>query len=327
MKLLFLLKKNNDYGSYSTCKSGLISSCQIITEELSAYGIISNIETCVDGNEIDKYVTLHKPNKCVIEALWATPIKLKELMSLHPLVEFIVRVHSKTPFLSTEGIAIMWIKDYVSLGVTLSFNNEDTSKEYKSLGLTNTYLPNLYSVEYVWNNEKTPKVVNIGCFGSIRPLKNQLLQAVGAMRYANSNNKILKFHINASRVEQRGEEVLKNIRALFTGTRHSLVEHPWLDRDSFLNLVRYMDIGLQVSFSESFNIVTADFVLEGVPIIVSEDISWMPTMTKVSGRDSLEIANKIRQGLRFKQFFSLTSSYKLRTYNKEATSVWINFLT
>jgi hypothetical protein len=50
------------------------------------------------------------------------------------------------------------------------------------------------------------------CFGAIRPLNNQLFQAVAATEYARRIGRKLRFHINASRTKQRGENVLKNIR-------------------------------------------------------------------------------------------------------------------
>ena len=36
-----------------------------------------------------------------------------------------------------------------------------------------------------------------------------------------------------------------------------------------------MDIGMQVSFSETFNIVGTDLISQGVPIVGSKEIPWM----------------------------------------------------
>jgi hypothetical protein len=54
--------------------------------------------------------------------------------------------------------------------------------------------------------------LDVACFGAIRPLKNQLMQGVSAIRCAESIHKTLRFHINASRAEQKGDNVLKNLR-------------------------------------------------------------------------------------------------------------------
>src|SRR5690606_12731292 len=77
----------------------------------------------------------------------------------------------------------------------------------------------------------------------------------------------------------------KNLKALFDGTPHELVEHGWLLHDSFQNLIQTMDFGLQVSFSETFNIVAADFVHLHVPIVGSQEIEWMSCVYKAKPTD------------------------------------------
>src|SRR5689334_13150548 len=99
------------------------------------------------------------------------------------------------------------------------------------------------------------EIINIASFGSLRPFKNQLIQAVAAIVFAEQKDKILYFHINSTRMEQGGESVIKNIKALFEGTDHKLVEHGWLEQHHFLELVSRMDLGMQISFTESFNLV------------------------------------------------------------------------
>src|SRR6185295_15359413 len=124
------------------------------------------------------------------------------------------------------------------------------------------------------------------------------------------------FHINSSRIEQQGEGVLKNMRALFRGTIHELVEHKWASPEDFHKLVRKMDVGLQVSFTESFTIVTANFVTEEVPIVVSEDIDWMPASMKVKATDALAIEKKIGEVLRHKRKFVRRQTKALAEYNE-----------
>jgi len=45
-----------------------------------------------------------------------------------------------------------------------------------------------------------------------------------------------------------------------------------MEHNDFIRVVKSMDIGMQVSLSESFNIVAADFVSNGVPLVGSPDI-------------------------------------------------------
>jgi hypothetical protein len=119
--------------------------------------------------------------------------------------------------------------------------------------------------------------VRIGCFGAIRPLKNQLLQAICSLRYAAEIGRKLEFHINGTRLEPPGGDgVVKNLVNLFKyAKRATLVQHAWMDHDSFLELVETMDMNMQCSFSETFNNVSADSVSMMVPVVASKEVAWL----------------------------------------------------
>lgn len=89
-----------------------------------------------------------------------------------------------------------------------------------------------------------------------------------------------------------------------------------------------MNIGLQVSLTETFNIVAADFVSQGIPIIVSEQIDWMPSVYKVRNvNSSCAIQQKINAIWRDK-FFGLHKISKLFLWwhNWKAKRAWLKFL-
>jgi hypothetical protein len=332
MKCLFLLKKNQSYGS-NTSKSGLLNSATFVAEALRKFlKFETQVSICVDGNSIDREVHLFKPDVCFIEAIWVTPEKMKELTKLHPKVLFIIRVHSRTTFLANEGNATEWIRKYNDIeGVYVSFNNDRTNLEWSTL-IQPFYLPNIYDYTRIIKNKSKNdtcnyhnKTINIGCFGAVRPMKNQLHQAIAAIGFGNRYDKKVRFHINSGRVEQQGDSALKNLRALFTNTRHELVEHAWLERPEFLDLIKLMDVGMQVSLSESFNIVTADFVSSYVPIVVSEEIEWMPDLTKVLYSDALEMSEKLKQALVKDEKFTKRSFEALDDYNTKAIMAWDKF--
>jgi hypothetical protein len=287
---------------------------------------------CTDANSIDREINLIKPDICIIEAVWVPPYKMAELSELWPNVTFIIRVHSKIPFLANEGIAIDWIKEYNQIkNVIVSFNNKETNEDFRNLGIDSVFLPNLYPTIRHFNDfkyflesikekfckifgcGKKQTIINIGCFGAIRPLKNQLSQAFAAITYADMNDKILHYHINGTRIEQRGETVLKNLRELFKNTRHKLTEHPWMEHHDFLKIINQMDLGLQVSYTESFNIVTADFVTAKVPIVASDDISWMPWIMKVSPTEHKGIVRKLKLAYKYRGFITWLQSFSLKT--------------
>lgn len=348
IKVLFLVKKNDAYGEYSEGyggqpKSGLLNSARFVNDAINKFDFVeSEIDDCVDGNEIDKRLTEHRPDICVIEAIWVTPAKFIELHKIHKRVQFIVRVHSKIPFLSMEGMAVDWIKQYeLNDFITVSFNNEDTSNSFNNIDVQNEYLPNIYidfehesqitlthKIKHILDINKyniSRGVFKVGCFGAIRPFKNQLSQAMAAIIFADRHDAVLEFYVNASRTEQNGGNVLKNLRALFKDTNHKLVEIPWMEHHNFLKILRDMDLCLQISYTESFNIVTADCVMMKVPVVVSPDINWIHTNV-ADPNDVEDIANKIEDALinqRIDIDKNLTSLFK---YNKKAIKAWKEYL-
>ena len=94
---------------------------------------------------------------------------------------------------------------------------------------------------------KHKKSISISSFGAIRPMKNQLMQAIAAIKFADDIERELVFHINATRVENKGDSALKNILSLFENTHHKLVQHPWLNHNEFIKVIKGMDICMQVS--------------------------------------------------------------------------------
>lgn len=344
-KVLFILKLRNQYGHAKTLlkHSGLFNSATFVHEMLLENGYESNLVQVVDNNEIDKVVTAHKPDVVIIEALWVVPEKFEVLRKLHPNVKWIIRLHSELPFLANEGIAIDWInKCIVQPNVFVSANSElaqnDLSKYLQSWAEGNyadklVFLPNYYPTSK--NAVETRTVlrgdtINIGCFGAIRPMKNHLLQAAAAVQYAERHGLKCNFHINSGRVEARGEEVLKNLRAFFEPLqgKHALVEHGWLNRDEFLAVVKTMDIGLQVSLSESFNIVSADFVSQDTPIVTSSEVSWMPWFFTAEPTDSEAIVDAIERTLFYDRHFIWTEWQwrALKKYVTQSKRVWLHTL-
>lgn len=331
MKILFVLKKNNDYGyNHNTAKSGLLYSATLTAESLRKYFCINyKIVIVEDANSIDRALDQYKPDCCIIEALFVTPDKLIEIQKLHKRVAFLIRIHSKIPFLANEGIAVEWLKKYVKIPkVFICFNNRKTTDSFIKIGFKAHFLPNIYNFIESDRCKKYDNkfLIKIGCFGAIRPLKNQLLQAFAAIIYARENKINMEFHINSGRQEQGGESALKNIRNLFKGTPYRLVEHTWHDRENFLAVIRNLDLGMQVSFTESFNIVAADFVSQRVPIIVSKDIDWMPESLQVSSTDLPEIVSKIKTAIRRKETYTRRSLKYLKSYNSQSLKVWATLL-
>lgn len=292
-------------GSPKPLSSGLQNSVSFVVDMLNGLGIEAAHVEVVDANSIDREVTLYQPTHVFLEAFWCPPAKIDQLQPLHPRVQWIVRNHSETPFLSNEGIALEWIAGYLARGVEINCNSVRAYREMKVVAHTFgasgnlvTYLPNFYPVPGHDSTIPRPQVengaVHIGCFGAIRPLKNQLQQAVAAIAFADNERMRLRFHINGSRIEGKGDPILKNLRALFVGAKwHRLVEHPWSSHPDFLGIMAGMDMAMQVSFSETFNIVSADAVKMAVPVVASREVSWLGDYAMAAPDDARSIVRAL----------------------------------
>lgn len=273
---LFIVKKSYHYEGEQQVSSGLRTSARFIVDMLCAQGYNAKLVEAIDGNSIDRLVAENGPSRVVIEAIWVTPQKMAELQRLWPDVSWTVRVHSEIAFLSNEGNAIAWLAAYVNQGIEVAFNSEQAGEDF-SFVFGVGYLPNYYPRRNPRVKSPASGTVNVGCFGAIRPLKNQLIQAFAAIAYADKNEKNLVFHVNGSRIEQSGSSNLRNIEALFSASGHTLVLHPWMRHEDFLRLVAVMDICMAVSLSETFCITAADAVSLSVPLVGSKAISWLPS--------------------------------------------------
>jgi hypothetical protein len=156
-----------------------------------------------------------------------------------------------------------------------------------------------------------------------------MVQAVAAIRFANERGVKLNFHINATRIEGGASPVLKNLRALFEAhAPHALVEHPWLDREPFLKLVSEMDIGMAVSFSETFNITIADFVQMDIPIVASPEVFWVHPSYRANPNDSREITWRLHH-----VFEEITEEndrrrnlFRLLIYSEWSKKIWLHWM-
>ena len=334
-KILFVLKRPSDKEDYSTNKhTGLFNSCVFLVELLNDIGFEAILDFAVDGNYIEKLVVKYRPDVVILEALWVTPDKVIELSEIYPNIMWLIRIHSDMPFLANEGIAIEWILNYTqNSNIYVAFNNEKTFKYFSENMNKNNYLylPNWYPHDRISSLIRDAKnedgYFHIGCFGAIRPLKNQLIQACAAIKYAQQLNLKIKFHMNTTRIENNGLNVLKNIRALFNngGENYILVEHEWKNHDDFLKIVDQMDIGMQVSLSETFNIITADFVARNKPIVVSEEIDWVNSLFRVKtvDVDHIVAALHLNMDCEFLKLRKL-NNLNLINYNHKSKKIWLN---
>lgn len=345
-KILFILKERQDYGQdpisgQKNFATGLLNSTQYVVDMLNRNGIESKLVVVVDNNSIDKEVTDYQPTDVIIEALWVVPTKFDILSKLHPNVKWYIHIHSDLPFIANEGVALEWIAAYTQkpnvkiiansnrifseLNFLLNRKHDIDDVEHKFV-----YLPNYYPAITLPKKEYEflENTINIGCFGAIRPMKNQVIQAIAAIMFAEKIGKKLVFHINAARVEQKGESVLKNIQNIFDSVQaegHMLIQHSWYTREEFLELCSVMDMGMQCSFSETFNIVCADLISQGVPTVGTSEIQWMNSAFHADPNSTADIVDKLIKSYKTPKKNVETSFKELKRYSSKSENIWVEY--
>jgi len=104
-----------------------------------------------------------------------------------------------------------------------------------------------------------------------------------------------------------------------------LIENGWQTWPQFRQTVRHMHLLLQPSYTESFNVVTADGVAEGVPSVVSDAIDWAPAAWKAPVDDASAMARVGRKLLK-SRWAAGQGLAALRAHNKRAMAAWGEFL-
>ena len=333
-RILFIVKYKEDYtghcGYDGTPYSfgGLYHSALFVVQMLRAAGVQAKLVQVCDNNDIDREVAAYKPTIVIIEALWVVPSKFSVLAKLHPGVRWVVRLHSEIPFLAYEGIALQWITEYVrNHAVSVAANSQYATRDIQSIiGPTRVYyLPNYYPAGHL-GVKRPSKTWDIGCFGALRPLKNQLIQALAAIEFARLTNRGLRFHVN-TRSEQNQGSILKNLRALFTNTGFQLIEHGWELREEFLETLMHTDIGMQVSLSETFDITAADTVTLGIPLVTSKEVVWSASESQADTTNTASIVAKLQAVTGSERTVIRNKNLAmLRMYCNQSREQWLSFV-
>jgi len=123
-----------------------------------------------------------------------------------------------------------------------------------------------------------------------------------------------------------GEPALHNLIGLFdqlSKKDHKLIQHDWCDHAEFRRLCAIMDIGMQVSFTETFNIVSADLVSRGVPIVASAELPWIAKKYACNPVDSDDIYKKLILTYNEPEHNVKLNQEGLRYYCEQTKNVWV----
>ena len=241
------------------------------------YTLISRDER-INPNRPVTHVIISAPS-------WVQPVSFGDFSHRWPNIEFVQLNHSGTAYLSIDKYGIRNIREVLELShalhnVKVAGNNQRFTKwALDAFGITVLYLPNLYDTTTFVNpviQRKDYDPLRIGSFGAGRPWKNLLTAAESAVQIARRMNVSLELYVNTMRPDG-GERQIESRTELFNNLPHAkLIEVPWVLWPKFRKIVATMDLLISPSFDETFCVIAADGIAEGVPSVATGAMEWLP---------------------------------------------------
>jgi len=278
----------------------------------------------------------HKPiTHIVISAPWVPTSILAELTCKYSHIKFVVVSHSNVGFLAADRNGIKLLREEIILQKHVpNFQVAGNSKRFADWATLAweedvVFLPNLYNIKDMkfkrkrWNKNTT---LRIGCFGALRPLKNQLTAAAAALAIAKKLDVPTELWFNSGRNEGGSFSSINTIEQLVGHVHGFKIKHlPWMPWHKFREFVGTMHLNLQPSYTESFNMVVADSVYKSVPAVVSSAIVWTPDYWVADADDSLDIADK---GVKLitDSCAAKDGQHALKCFVKDGIKAWKKFL-
>lgn len=294
-------------------------------------GIRTEVWPIVDASDLRERLIASPAEQVIISAPWIPSPALQSLANDFSDTQFAVNCHSNVGFLQADRNGVKLTREVMELemgthNIHLAGNCSRFCEWVRaSFAAPCAYLPNLYYLdEHAARTRDGYKggVLRIGAFGATRPLKNLMSAAGAALEIARNVNAPLEFWLSGGRAEGGGETVLASIKELMQGLPNvSLVLNGWQSWPKFRQVVGHLHLLLQPSYTESFNMVTADGVVEGVPSVVSEAIDWAPRHWKADVDDVRDIA-RVGRHLLLDYKSAAEGLHALKQYVREGIAVY-----
>lgn len=272
-----------------------INTAKVLRRE----GIQTDVWPVVSAADLRKRLAATPAEHVIISAPWIPAVELQTLANDFTGTHFAVNCHSNVGFLQADRNGVKLTRETMELEMgTHNIHLAGNSRRFcgwvqSAFGAPCAYLPNLYCLA----SRPVPRkafcsgTLRIGVFGATRPLKNLMSAAGAALEIAHNLRVPLELWLSAGRAEGGGESILGAVREMLNGLPGvELKMNGWQSWPNFRKTVSHMHLLLQPSYTESFNMVTADGVAEGVASVVSDAIDWAPGDWKANVDDVLDIA-------------------------------------
>lgn len=272
----------------------------------------------------------------VVSAPWISTRDMSALVNHFSMMQWVVVSHSNVGFLQADPQGVHLLRDYIELthkydNFSVGGNSErfcnwlDEAYNTKSILLPNMYPTSFFNTRIVHDIKASfRKTIKIGSFGAIRPLKNQLTACAAAIIISKRMKKPVEFHLSAGREEGGGNVALSAIQQMTQDVPNfELVLDGWCGWLEHREHVKTMDLLIHPSYTESFNLCTADGVSQGVPVVGSHAIHWLPEHWKADSDNALEIA---KVGIQLLNDGAADGIAALKKHNDFGMKNWKKFL-
>jgi hypothetical protein len=273
-----------------------INTAKVLCRE----GIHTEVWPILSSADLRSRLSAAPAEHVVISAPWIPGVELHALSSDFPKTQFAVNRHSNVGFLQADRNGVKLVRETMEVEMgTANVHLAGNSRRFCdwvrfAFGAPCAYLPNLYYLDDRPVPQRKPfsgGTLRIGVFGATRPLKNLMSAAGAALELARNLRAPLELWLSAGRAEGGGDGILAAVKEMLNGLPGvSLMMNGWQSWAGFRKTVASMHLLLQPSYTESFNMVTADGVAEGVASVVSGAIDWAPQDWKANVDDVLDIA-------------------------------------
>lgn len=272
-----------------------INTAKVLRRE----GIPADVWPILSAADLRARLAVKPAGHVIISAPWIPAVELHALANDFSETHFAVNCHSNVGFLQADRNGVKLMRETMELemgthNVHLAGNSRRFCEWVQSaFRAPCCYLPNLYCLCSlpVIRKPFCDGTLRVGVFGATRPLKNLMSAAGAALEISRILRVPLELWLSAGRAEGGGETILGAVREMLNGLPGvELKMNGWQSWPGFRKTVAHMHLLLQPSYTESFNMVTADGVAEGVASVVSDAIDWAPNDWKANVDDSLDIA-------------------------------------
>jgi len=227
------------------------------------------------------FILERRPRMIVLGALCIPPERLAELAAAHTETRFVIRIHSNLPWLfqsTAEFPGALAVLDLARdrPNVFYSVVDPDEALRWRAAGLPVIALPNVYGGEIAERprpyNGPHP-YVHLSAMFALRILKHAGGHVLAA---ATVNRQVaVKLYVQTGRADS--PKYARQMCLLANACDLLMPCEPYRKHAQFIEwLGDTIDVGLQLSATESFNYVALEHMALGIPVVASEAVRFCP---------------------------------------------------